>query len=199
MTVTRLFDLTAAHRRQATAESIEHTAIELFSTEPFDGVTVTRIAEAAGVSVRNFYRYFSSKEQIMLALPLRRAESIEAATLARPQGEKPFQAMRVAISELSGSSDTGLRRWQRALSLGQAPDRMAQVVVAVTSPIIARALAARAALAPSDLWPDIAGVTVATALVSGARRWAISGGSLRGHLLEAVDIVGAGLEQGPPR
>ena len=37
------------------------------------------------------------------------------------------------------------------------------------------------------------GVTVATALVTGARRWSRHGGSLRKHILQAVDVVGHGL------
>jgi AcrR family transcriptional regulator len=197
MTSDRLFDITTAQRRQLAAQSIERSAIELFMVEPVETVTVSRIAGAAGVSVRNFYRYFAGKDDIMAALPLRRAESIAAATLGRPAAERPFQAMRAAIDELSGTDDVDLRQWQRAVTLGQSPDRMAHLVVAVTSPILARTLAHRTGGSAGDLWPDIAGVTVATALVAGARRWAVHGGSLRRHILQAIDVVGIGLDHGP--
>jgi hypothetical protein len=58
---------------------------------------------------------------------------------------------------------------------------------------LTRALAERSGASAKDLWPEVAGATVATALVSGARQWALHGGSLRTQILAAVDIVGAGL------
>ena len=198
MPAARLAEVTTSHRRRFAADLIEHAAIELFLAQPIENVTINQLAETAGVSVRNFYRYFASKEEIMLAQPMRRAEAIRSATSARPASERPFEAMRAAIDALSGSDDPDLRRWQRAVSRGRAVDRMQQSVVAVTSPILSRALADRAGTSPLDLWPDVAGVTVATALVVGARRWAVEGGSLRTHILRAIDIVGAGLHPGPP-
>ena len=191
----RLTETAAAHRRAMAARFIEDAAIELFAIQPMETVTVARIAESAGVSLRTFYRYFASKEEILLAQPVRRAEQIAAGTLAGPVALGPFPAMRAAIAALSGSDDLELRRWQRAVVAGRAGDRMSQQVVAVTSPILTRALAARAGTDPAELWADVAGVTVATALVTGARRWSQRGGSLAEHILAAVDIVGRGLER----
>jgi AcrR family transcriptional regulator len=189
----RLSDVTLAQRRRLAADSIEQAAITLFVTHPFEQVTASDIAEAAGVSVRTFYRYFPSKEAILVTLPRRRANQIAEATAARPKREAPFTAMRTAIAGLSETDDVDLRRWQVAVARGRAADRMAQVVVGVTSPILTRALAERSGTAPAELWPEVAGATVATALVSGARQWAVHGGSLRTQILAAVDIVGAGL------
>jgi AcrR family transcriptional regulator len=194
----RLLDATSARRRELAAGIIEQAAIDLFCDQPLEAVTVAQIADAAQVSVRSFYRYFSSKEQILLAAPERRADQISKATLARPRTERPFQAMRAAIDELSGPDDLELRRWQQAVVTGRAGDRMSQQVVAVTSPILTRTLAARLGeVAGVDFWSDIAGVTIATALVVGARRWSRDGGSLREHILPAVDAVGRGLLHGP--
>jgi AcrR family transcriptional regulator len=190
----RLVDVALAQRKQLAADSIENAAIALFLTHPFEQVTASDIAEAAGVSVRTFYRYFASKETILLTLPQRRATQIAEATARRPKREAPFTAMRAAIAGLSDTDDVDLRRWQVAVARGRAADRMAQVVVAVTSPILTRALAERSGASPKELWPEVAGATVATALVSGARQWALHGGSLRTQILAAVDIVGAGLD-----
>ncbi|MCW2528403.1 MAG: putative TetR-family transcriptional regulator [Pseudonocardiales bacterium] len=189
----RLFETTSAQRRQSSALTIERTAMDLFVADGLEGVTVARIASAAGVSVRSFYRYFGSKEDILLALPIRRAESIAEATLLRPPHESPYEAMRAGISELSGPDDLSLRKWQQAVAAGQASDRMSQQVVAVTSPILIRALATRAGTDHNDLWVEVAGVLIATALVAGARRWARTRGPLREDILSAVDMVGRGL------
>jgi AcrR family transcriptional regulator len=190
-------DVTLAYRKQLASDAIERAAIELFVSQPFETVTVADIAVAAGVSIRTFYRYFGTKEELLLALPHRRARQIAEATLSRPAAEPPFQAMRAAIEGLSDVNDVGLRQWQIAVERGKAAQRMAQLVVAVTSPVLARALAERGGLAPDDLWPEVAGASVATALVSGARRWSVASGSLRAHLLAALDIVGTGLTQPP--
>jgi AcrR family transcriptional regulator len=195
----RLVDVTLAYRRQLASETIERAAIELFVGQPFESVTAANIASAAGVSVRTFYRYFATKEEILLALPHRRAGQIAEATLGRPAAEAPFQAMRAAIDGLSDVNDVGLRAWQVAVERGKAAQRMAQLVVAVTSPVLAHALAERGGIGEYEMWPEVAGACVATALVSGARRWAIAGGSLRTHLLSAVDVVGVGLRRGPKR
>jgi len=188
---------TLAHRRQFAADAIERAAIELFGSHAVEHVTAADIAAAAGVSVRTFYRYFAGKQEILIALPRRRASQIADATVARPLTEAPFTAMRQAIAELSHADDQDLRAWRRAVEKSRGADRMTQLVVAVTSPILTQALTARIGPKPAGLWSEVAGATVATALVSGARQWSTRGGSLRTHILAAVDIVGAGLSNGP--
>jgi AcrR family transcriptional regulator len=195
--VPRLAELALDERRRISAVSIERSAIELFTREPFEEVTATAIAEAAGVSVRTFYRYFAGKEEILISLPMRRAQLVADVTVRRPTREAPFTAVRAAINELASTDDPDLRRWQLAVARGRASDRMAHVVVAMTGPVLAAAFARRTGSAPADLWPEIAGATVATAMVAGARRWAEHGGSLRTEILAAVDIVGTGLKHRP--
>jgi TetR/AcrR family transcriptional regulator, regulator of mycofactocin system len=184
-------------RRRDPAEAIERAAMHLFAQQPFEDVPVHAIAEAAGVSVRTFYRYFPSKEEILIRLPMRRAQQIAGAALRRPSREAPFTAVRSAIHELAGSDDADLRRWQVAVARGHASERMAHVVVAMTGPVLTAAVTERGGLPDDDLWGEVAGVTIAAALVAGARRWARHGGSLRTELLAAVDIVGAGLRRRP--
>lgn len=41
---------------------------ELFSEDGYQGATITRIRERAGVSISTFYKYFDSKQSILLAL-----------------------------------------------------------------------------------------------------------------------------------
>jgi len=53
-------------RKQAVVRgAIWNAAIELFHAASFDDVTVEQIAVRAGVSRRTFFRYFSSKEDLM--------------------------------------------------------------------------------------------------------------------------------------
>ncbi|MDQ3756449.1 MAG: TetR family transcriptional regulator [Actinomycetota bacterium] len=53
--------------RERTATEIADAAVRLFTAEGFEATTVADIAEAAGVSVRTFFRYFGTKEDVVFA------------------------------------------------------------------------------------------------------------------------------------
>lgn len=44
---------------------LERVGLELFARDGFDATTVERIAEAAGISRRTFFRYFASKNDVV--------------------------------------------------------------------------------------------------------------------------------------
>ncbi|MBV9995837.1 MAG: TetR family transcriptional regulator [Caulobacteraceae bacterium] len=52
-------------RDRKTAD-IERAALELFARHGFGQVTIDQIAEASGISRRTFFRYFKSKENVLL-------------------------------------------------------------------------------------------------------------------------------------
>lgn len=53
--------------RSRTATEIADAAVRLFRTKGYDATTVADIADAAGVSVRTFFRYFPTKEDVVFA------------------------------------------------------------------------------------------------------------------------------------
>ncbi len=53
-------------RRLADMQVVQHRAVDLFSREGFDAVSVDRVAEAAGVSPVSVYRWFGTKEALVL-------------------------------------------------------------------------------------------------------------------------------------
>ncbi len=53
-------------KRLASMRRIQNVALDLFDAEGFDAVTIERIAAAAEVSPSSVYRYFGTKEQIVL-------------------------------------------------------------------------------------------------------------------------------------
>ena len=54
-----------ARRQALTRDAIWDAAIDLFAQKGFDETTIDDIAQAAGVSRRSFFRYFSSKNDLM--------------------------------------------------------------------------------------------------------------------------------------
>ena len=54
-----------ARKQEFVRNAIWDAAIDLFAQRGFDETTVDEIAEAAGVSRRSFFRYFSSKNDLM--------------------------------------------------------------------------------------------------------------------------------------
>ena len=88
-----------ARRRRRIRDELEAIALEQFATTSIDDVTVEQIAAAAGISVRTFFRYFATKEEVLLAEPSRFVDSVCAALRQRPPGETLLQAVHAAIRE----------------------------------------------------------------------------------------------------
>lgn len=55
-----------ARKKIAAMERIQDTALDLFEARGFDAVTVEEVAEAAEVSPRTVYRYFGTKENLVI-------------------------------------------------------------------------------------------------------------------------------------
>jgi AcrR family transcriptional regulator len=81
-------------KADAVAASIAATAMELFDKKGFDGVTVDEIAAASGISRRSFFRYFATKEDIVVAGHAAFGERILEIVQARPQGEDVWLSLR---------------------------------------------------------------------------------------------------------
>jgi AcrR family transcriptional regulator len=55
-------------RREATTERIVDTALHLLETEGFEALTIQRLAKELGYAVGALYRYFRSKDALLVAL-----------------------------------------------------------------------------------------------------------------------------------
>jgi AcrR family transcriptional regulator len=82
-----------AETYQALAAAALHLADELGP----ERVTVEAIADAAGVSPRTFFNYFSSKEDAIVGIPPAQSSALLADLLARPGDEPPLDALRAVL------------------------------------------------------------------------------------------------------
>ncbi|MDX2822972.1 TetR family transcriptional regulator [Streptomyces ipomoeae] len=84
-------------KKQRTRDALMRAALELFTTQGYEGTTVDEIAEAVDVSQRTFFRYFAGKEEAALAVLDIAQERFLAAVRARPAHEPPLEALRNAV------------------------------------------------------------------------------------------------------
>jgi AcrR family transcriptional regulator len=86
-----------ARKQQVVRDALSAAAAELFHARGFEAVTVEEIAKAAGVSRRTFFRYYESKEDVMVERLDRDGERLLAELAARPPDEPPLLAIRNAL------------------------------------------------------------------------------------------------------
>jgi AcrR family transcriptional regulator len=87
-------------KKLETREALQQAARRLFAERGYDATTVKEIADAADVAERTFFRYFASKEDLLLPDLVSRLQAFERATAARPAGEPPLAAIREAAIEV---------------------------------------------------------------------------------------------------
>src|SRR5919206_2432819 len=87
--------------RKRTAADLEEAALSLFGERGFDAVTIDDIAAAADVSRRTFFRYYASKEDVILSDHPKRLDELAAALDRRPADEPALTALRHAIISLA--------------------------------------------------------------------------------------------------
>jgi AcrR family transcriptional regulator len=86
--------------RKAMRDEVASVAIKLFAEQGFDAVTTTQIAQAAGISPRSFFRYFPTKEDVVLGSLEDSGVRVRDALVARPETEGAWEALRKALSVL---------------------------------------------------------------------------------------------------
>ncbi|MCA9913104.1 MAG: TetR family transcriptional regulator [Anaerolineae bacterium] len=90
-------DSIRSRKQQVVRDALSDAALALFLERGFEEVTVEEIAQAAGVSRRTFFRYYKSKEEVMVEHLDRDGERLLEELAARPLAEPPLLAIRNAL------------------------------------------------------------------------------------------------------
>ena len=140
-------------KKARTRASIREHAVRLFREQGYQATTVEQIAAAAEVSPSTFFRYFPTKEDVVLQddMDTRLVEAFER----QPAGLGPLPAIRAAIRQVFASysaADLELIGETSALTVS-VPEVRARAVdeFARTISVIAEALAKRAGRPADDL------------------------------------------------
>ncbi|MET7985155.1 MULTISPECIES: TetR family transcriptional regulator [unclassified Streptomyces] len=87
--------------RLAMQDEVRAVAFRLFAAQGFEHTTVGQIAQEAGLSRASFFRYFGTKEDVVLGNTDDLGTQVAAALEARPDTESPWQSLRRAFDVLT--------------------------------------------------------------------------------------------------
>ena len=93
-------------RMRATVRAeVSEVALRLFAEQGFDRTTVDQIAAEAGLSRASLFRYFGTKEDIVLGHLEQMGERIAQALAARPERERPWKSLRQAFNVVTTTNE----------------------------------------------------------------------------------------------
>ncbi|MEV6032978.1 TetR family transcriptional regulator [Nonomuraea sp. NPDC052116] len=95
------------HKR-ATRQALQEAATRMFEERGYAETTVRDIADAVGVTERTFFRYFPSKEDLILGEILELFPEFARLVRGRPAEEGPYLAVRNALFHLAAVRGTGV-------------------------------------------------------------------------------------------
>jgi AcrR family transcriptional regulator len=89
------------HKKRAVQQQVSAVALELFTEQGFDHTTVDEIARAAGMSRTSFFRYFATKEDVVLFGNEQTGRLVLAHLIERPLDEPVWTSLRLALAQAS--------------------------------------------------------------------------------------------------
>lgn len=88
-------------KKLETRRALERSALRLFAERGYEQTTVEDIAEAADVAVRTFFRYFSSKQDVLFGdVVTDRISRLRHELAERPRDENPLESIRIVMALL---------------------------------------------------------------------------------------------------
>ncbi|MER7958471.1 TetR family transcriptional regulator [Streptomyces sp. NPDC096030] len=177
-------ELTLAERKRLlVSNELTEAALQLLAVKGFDAVTVDEIVATAGVSKRTFFRYFASKEDVVVQFLADMGTGIRDELAARPAGEPPSvalrHAMRVPIDACTDHPDHTERALRVVRLILRTPALHARFLERRLrwSDALAAELTRRLKLDPADLYPRLAAGMALTAFDATLDRWSAGDGA----------------------
>lgn len=171
----------AERKRQLVRDELAECALKLLAWQGFETTTIDQIVAAAGVSRRTFFRYFQSKEDVIVQHLGHVGTDLYAALVARPVDERPATALRHALSVLV---QVCMEHPEKSLRLTKimlgTPSLLARFLErqAEWQTGLAAELARRSDLDPvADLHPALAAAVALAAFNTALQRWADGDGA----------------------
>jgi AcrR family transcriptional regulator len=188
-------------KRQRTRAAIQVAGLHLFATQGYDATTCEQIAAAAEVSPATFFRYFPTKEDVVLFDDYDRL--MRLLLHDRPPGESPIVAVRRSLVAGLGAiypadAETIRERVRLVLSVPALRARRSEKLQA-REVFLAEELAGRMGAAADDFEVRVLARAIAATATVALDEWAEHGGHLPSIVDRAFAALQTRLTARPPR
>jgi len=165
-------------RSEMMFSELEAVALRLFEERGFSEVTIEEIAAEAHISIRTFYRYFPTKEDVLQVRIDRRVEALRDALAVRPAEEPPLHSLRLAFVEVISAEDTELlKSWITVIR--NTPSVLRAVVGGLQlkrQHMIAEFFSSRMGLPSHSLVPTMLAAAAEGVIQAAQTQWHVEGG-----------------------
>ncbi|MEU4570464.1 TetR family transcriptional regulator [Micromonospora sp. NPDC023956] len=186
-------------RKRQTRATLSTTALRMVAEHGLDHVTVDEISEAAGVSPRTFFNYFTSKDEAVIGDAVVDEERL-VARLAAVGAEVPAVAtLRTAFAELVEDVQADRELWCLRMRVVERNPALLSRLVTIgvrNERTITAAVAARLGLPEDHDYPALVAAVTGAALRTCLGQWARGDGAR--PLTTLVDEAFAALAAGLP-
>jgi AcrR family transcriptional regulator len=152
--------------------ALERAALKLFEERGFDAATIKEIAEAAGMSPRTFFRYFSSKEDVVFSRVTEEFEVLKGLLASEPIGDCSLstlkRVLRAFAEHFQSQPPEDIQLRAKLLAESSALRRRAAYEIQAWGDVLAIDLAAREGQPPEPRHNLLTGVTLQAMQVAGA-------------------------------
>jgi AcrR family transcriptional regulator len=185
-------------RRRSTREALRRVALARFAGKGFANVTVAELAEEAGVTQRTFFRHFPTKEAVLFQDYETHLDWLAEALALRPASESLFDAVLASVVSFPHDLEV-VRQAATVRATLISGDRIAshlRVVQSSFAAVLTEFVRTRYPHVPNiDLVSEVAGATLAAALVVAVENWGAGGctGDLGEIVATSVNLVRSGL------
>jgi len=185
-------------RRRSTREALRRVALDKFAKDGFANVTVSDLAEEAGVTQRTFFRHFPTKEAVLFADYETHFEWFAEALARRPKDEPLIDAVLASMDSFPHDLEV-VRQAALARAILIDGDRAAshiRLVQASFATVITDFVRDRYRdVSDIDLVAEVAGATVAAALIVALEQWGRDKcvGDLNDISAASLELVRSGL------
>jgi len=182
-------------KKEQKRERLKQAAFDLFAERGFDDVTVDEIADRAEVSKSTLFRYFETKEDLLLVDARMHRDALLRALSDRPTDEPVLASLRYALQSLAADYQADrLRAVQRNRIIAESPALAARALerqVAWEDGLAEVILPRLAGEADAEIRAAVLAAAAMAVVRVATRRWIASDDDTEmiDHVLAALDLL----------
>jgi len=150
-------------KKRQTREALTRAALELFVERGYDETTLAEIAEAAGVSTRTIFAYFSGKEDILFSTLQTVLDALGRTLAERPEGVDTLTALREFILSSAHEKTELDCKLGELVAADPTLSSHKRARVGQLQEVLAAAIADDLGVGPNDLRPHVAAASLTAA------------------------------------